>query len=277
MISVARDESVSDFLRHAGELLHRHEATNGLLLGICLSPTARTVAPHLFRILEHGRTVSAAVQTPSMNLVLTSATRPQLQALVDDMSGCELPGVVGPAEESTMFAGMWSAVTGTRAQLAMDQTIYRLTEVTFPAGADGEFRVAIESDLSAVVDWMASFERESLPPSSWKTETVCAAIAAKMIANRDVYLWTVDGAAVSMASVSRRTENGASINAVYTPLASRCRGYASVIVASLSQWVLDSGKKFCVLYADSANATANRIYLKIGFSKIAVSRHFLFL
>ncbi|MNT82395.1 FR47-like protein [compost metagenome] len=97
-----------------------------------------------------------------------------------------------------------------------------------------------------------------------------------MIQKQNVYLWIVDGEIVSMANASRPTENGVSISGVYTPPAKRKIGYASAVVASLSQKMLDSGKKFCVLYTDLANPTSNKIYQEVGYKEVCDSKHFNF-
>ena len=56
----------------------------------------------------------------------------------------------------------------------------------------------------------------------------------------------------------------------------RKRGYASAVVASLSQRVLGDGKDFCTLVTDLANPTSNHIYAEIGYMRIAdvVTLHF---
>ena len=55
------------------------------------------------------------------------------------------------------------------------------------------------------------------------------------------------------------------INFVYTPPEKRGKGYASAVVADLSQQILDSGKEFSALFTNLANPTSNNIYQKIGY------------
>jgi predicted GNAT family acetyltransferase len=45
----------------------------------------------------------------------------------------------------------------------------------------------------------------------------------------------------------------------------RGHGYASALVAALSQAILDSGLQFCTLNTDIANPTSNKIYQAIGY------------
>ena len=56
---------------------------------------------------------------------------------------------------------------------------------------------------------------------------------------------------------------------MYTPPERRRRGYASALVAALSQEQLDAGKEFCFLYTDLANPTSNKIYQDIGYEPVA--------
>ena len=59
-----------------------------------------------------------------------------------------------------------------------------------------------------------------------------------------------------------------SINAVYTPNQLRGKGYASSCVAALCREILSGGKRFCTLFADVENPTANGIYQRLGFEPL---------
>jgi predicted GNAT family acetyltransferase len=86
------------------------------------------------------------------------------------------------------------------------------------------------------------------------------------------YRWEVDGTPVAMAALSRPTPRGITINAVYTPHAHRRHGYASALVAALTDEGLRRGKAFCILYTDLANPTANAIYQAIGYRPVSRSK-----
>ena len=68
-----------------------------------------------------------------------------------------------------------------------------------------------------------------------------------------------------MALSSGTTPNGIRVGYVYTPPAFRSRGYATAIVSSLSQRLLETGHRFCFLYTDLANPVSNKIYEQIGY------------
>ncbi len=71
-----------------------------------------------------------------------------------------------------------------------------------------------------------------------------------------------------MAQHNRRTTTGATISGVYTPPDRRGHGYASAVVAGVSQHLLDSGFAFCTLFTDLANPTSNHIYQALGYQPV---------
>ena len=90
---------------------------------------------------------------------------------------------------------------------------------------------------------------------------------SRMIERQDLRIWQ-DERPASMAVAQGVTPNGCRVGYVYTPTELRGRGYASALVAELSQSMLDSGLNFCVLYTDLANPTSNGIYQRIGYNAI---------
>ena len=53
---------------------------------------------------------------------------------------------------------------------------------------------------------------------------------------------------------------------MYTPPDCRRRGYASSLVAAITQQQLDEGRRFCFLFTDFANPTSNKIYQAVGYA-----------
>ena len=102
-----------------------------------------------------------------------------------------------------------------------------------------------------------------------------ASRVAELVTAGDLVVWELDGEAVSMAAVSRRTPWSSSIGFVYTPPELRGRGFASAVTAALSQRELDAGQRWCSLFTDQANPTSNHIYADIGYEPKAEFRHFI--
>lgn len=280
VFKIIRDESVEVFLEQTKWLLYRNESSNSLMLGLCegmISNTPKS-SPILIRIIENNETIAAAIQTPPMNLIITHADHLVLKALAEYLknSGVDFPGVVGPSGESESFANEWSRLTGKSSQLGMGQKIYKLEKVNFPIGIKGSFCVATMNEFSVVFDWITAFAKESLPASDQRGEAHWRDFAKKAIENQTAHFWTKKDQPVAIAFISRPTKNGISIVGVYTPPEFRKNGYASAVVAHLSQKMLDAGKKFCVLYTDLANPTSNKIYQNIGYQDVSDSKLFLF-
>jgi uncharacterized protein len=56
---------------------------------------------------------------------------------------------------------------------------------------------------------------------------------------------------------------------VYTPPEQRGRAYASALVGSLTQTLLNAGHRFVFLHTDLANPTSNRLYMRLGYRQVA--------
>lgn len=87
------------------------------------------------------------------------------------------------------------------------------------------------------------------------------------LSESSIYIWQ-DNHPVSMAGFSGATPNGIRINLVYTPPEYRRKGYATSCVATLSQNLLNEGRKYCFLFTDLANSTSNHIYRTIGYQPV---------
>jgi predicted GNAT family acetyltransferase len=122
-------------------------------------------------------------------------------------------------------------------------------------------------DIDLVIEMIESFRTEIGETHPESTRQV----ASERIADNALVFWETDGQPVSMAGFKGRTPNGIRIVLVYTPPALRGRGYASSLVAVLSQHLLDTGRKFCFLYTDLANPTSNKIYRDVGYEYVADS------
>ena len=118
--------------------------------------------------------------------------------------------------------------------------------------------------MELATQWTYEFVREALSESDLESAQKSA---LRKIKNEELYLWMVNDP-VSMVARARPTKNMIAVNAVYTPPKYRKRGYASASVAALSQKLLDSGYRSCVLFTDLSNPTSNKIYQNIGYKPV---------
>jgi hypothetical protein len=124
-----------------------------------------------------------------------------------------------------------------------------------------------------MAEWAANFNNEIGEP---QTKQQAAGTVEQLMKDQRLYVWD-DGGVRSVAAVSGPTSHGTRISLVYTPPEFRGKGYASALVAALSQAMLDSGKKFCYLFTDQSNPVSNRIYQRIGYAPVCDFAEYQFL
>jgi predicted GNAT family acetyltransferase len=276
-MDVRRLEDPAAFLEAAAPLLLADEARHNLMLGI-----AGTLRDHPSVYPEYGLwlaedgsdLVGAALRTPPHNLILARPLDDSaLEALADAIDD-ELPGVVAAQPEVETFAAAWTAKTGAMPRTERGQGIFALERVEPVSGVPGRMRDAGADDRPLAVDWWQAFLEEALGESSYR-ESVTHAVDHRLEADdAGVSLWE-DDRTVSLAAFGNPTPNGIRIGPVYTPPELRRRGYASALVAELSDRLLTE-RRFCFLYTDLANPTANKIYEQIGYQRVCEAAEIVF-
>ena len=268
----------NEFATAIGGFLEERETEYGLFLGVLaslkLDPPASK--PFMARVLIEGKTDFAAVYR-ELNVIVSRGSDEAVDAAASRLCALrmDVPGVVGPPREAERFASAWARERGFAPFLAVDQRIYQLTEVRRPATLPGSMRPIMPADLDLVAEWAFGFEMEALPHEAHTREHTRRRIE-KRISKGDLFAWDVGGHLVSMAGLARPTRRTICLNAVYTPPPQRRRGYATALVAALSEEGLKRGKEACVLYTDLGNPTSNSIYMKIGYRPVCDSRNYRF-
>ena len=268
-------QDAESFLARTRAALERQEAANGLMLGLALrlvhTPNAfGSRLPYYATVQSEARLEAAALMTPPYKLQILTEGDPEqagLELLAEALLRGEwpVPGVMARQAAAEAFAGIWHDKTGVSCRMGMRQRIYELRQVVPPDYPPGELRPAEMEDLELAQQWARGFYDDCF--SDGHHERTVAATEDK-IRNRGLFFW-VDGVPRSMAGRSRPTPHGEAIGFVYTPPSERRKGYASAVVARLSQRILDDGRQFCTLYTDLSNPTSNSIYQKIGYRPVA--------
>ncbi len=246
------------------------EAEHNLILGIAEGLRRRGSpegeARPFFAVVEaDARVVGCAFRTPPHKLGVTRMPEAAALRLVETIAARfdALPAVFGPKHVAEAFARAWSERTGAGWALGMDQRIYRLDQALPPEGVPGRMRAATRKDLRTVADLANGFAADTgLEFETSEKER------AGWVKEGCVFLWE-DGEPVSMAVAKGATRHGIRVGYVYTPPERRGRGYASALVARLSQRMLNEGFRFCVLYTDLSNPTSNAIYARVGYRPIS--------
>lgn len=269
------------FAERAEPYLLAREAEHCLQLGLCsilVQTPAEHPDPYLALVTEGERVLAVALRTPPFNLTLSHISDtnrlPEIVAVIaadaHTLYGDRLSGATGPIEVCRAFVAEWQRLTGGGSRIVLRERIYQLDAVLPPVGVPGSMRRASEVDRALLEAWLDAFMAEALPDSVHEDNG--ASWVARLFASpqRAAYLWEdPTGTPVSLAAYGSPTRNGIRIGPVYTPPEYRQRGYASALVASLSQLLLDSGRRFCFLFTNLANPTANAIYQAIGYRPVS--------
>ncbi len=182
----------------------------------------------------------------------------------------ELDEVLGPRPEVDAFAAAWSSLTGRAARSGRLERIYRLDEVEPVHGVSGIMRPIREGDRAIVVPWIEAMNAEL---GDYIDLPTAKAVFERHLVSHTAFLWDHNGPA-SMAAARASSPNTCRISLVYTPPECRRRGYAAALVAAVSQHVLNSGTRWCVLYTDLTNPTSNHIYQQIGYQPICDAQEY---
>jgi len=270
---IVRHQAPADFAARATDWLVRREAENNLLLGLLPSlisgqhPFEDTL--YLATVECDDDIVGCAFRTPPFHLGVTRMPAAAYAALVTDVAAVfpRLPGVIGPPATAQAVAETWIALHGGQTRLAMEQGIYELTNVTFPTNMPaGATRIADPADAPLLYAWAQAFVEDTGIPAH-----DVRGLADRLVAERGMVLWEVDGEPCCMTGVNGPTPEGIRVSYVYTPPDKRGHGYASALVAHVRQAQREAGKRLCFLYTDLTNPTSNRIYQKLGYRQVAES------
>ena len=270
-----KHNEINNFLEETLEYLQQNEALNNLMLGICntiKNTSEYDKEVYMATVKQNDKLVLAALMTLPQKLVVYSSMEEcdeAIELLVKDLNerNISIPGVIGPKELSKRTCDIWRKYNECDIKLEMNMRVYELREVNKDVIEEGILRLATNEDLEFVAQGMYEFQIDTgldIKPDKEK----CYSDVRDRIPKNSIFLWEVEGQVVSMAAKARPTQNGATVNFVYTPKELRGKGYATSCVASLSQHLLDSDYKFCSLFTDLANPTSNSIYMKIGYKSV---------
>jgi predicted GNAT family acetyltransferase len=268
-MNVERLAAAEDFLARTAGLRAAEPVLTNVLGSIATGVAAGRTYEQVFLWVvtgDAGDVVGAALRTSPYRLIVSPMPAEAAAALgrAVALADPEVPGCTGPREvvEATL-----AAYDGQRERrVTMTDVVYVLTDYLPPRGVAGAARQATEADLELLFAWYHQFGIDAgLPMHDIPTSV------ADRVANGALYLWEVDGAAVSMAGHANLVSTPAGavgrVGPVYTPADQRGHGYGSAVTAA----VVDQLLPVCstvMLFADAENATSNGIYFALGFRSV---------
>jgi hypothetical protein len=276
-MEVRRLDDPVAFLDAASPLLLEDEARHNLILGIAgtLRDHPDFYPEHFLWLAEEDGVQGAAVRTPPYNLVLARPrTGEALEALVAGIDD-DLPGVVGAQPEVEGFAQAWAARTGATPRVARGQGVFRLDRVEPVSHVPGRMRDATAEDRTQLVAWWDAFTEEAIGEDAVGFGSETAVDHRLQAESAGIVLWNDGEEPVSLAAYGNPTPHGVRIGPVYTPPDRRRKSYASALTAALSERLLGA-YRFCFLFTDLANPTANRIYERIGYRRVCEAAEIAF-
>jgi predicted GNAT family acetyltransferase len=265
--------SLDDYVATAGDFLRSRPVHNTIQLTALESLRARgalmfgDVAPLFGWWRSAAAEVTAALlHTPPYPVLLTGLPEHSAEALAEALAARsrQLPGVNAQPGDAAAFAAAWSRLTGAGSEVFRRSRLFRLEQLRAPAPAPlGAARVAAAADRGLLESWFDAFTKELADLGGPGRGAV-----DDRLSYGGLTLWEANGAAVSLAGVSRPTAGVVRVAPVYTPPDHRGHGYAGAVTAAVSQAALDAGASHVVLFTDLANPTSNALYRRLGYRPV---------
>jgi predicted GNAT family acetyltransferase len=271
-IEIQEYPTATAMLANWAEWLEQNAANNNLLLGFLYRLGNREAAGGKVEALmvgvrEAGQPRLAILRTPPREMILVSAAsgwENPVSAFAEWMRlhHPNLPGIVGPEPQVSAFANSYFPAW----KRVFRQKTMQLDQLSLPRPCSGTMRLAEPRDADLIRDWLVDFFLDSLR-QTLKVEEATQLARAKIL-EKQFWVWEVEGEVVSMAGVERPTRQGITVVLVYTPPQARGKGFASNLVAQITQLQLQNGKRFCCLHTDADNPTSNKIYKDLGYYEV---------
>lgn len=136
----------------------------------------------------------------------------------------------------------------------------------------GRFRKAELSELEQLTKWHQDFRVDCGLTDRLVSYEEERKNVMENIINGTCYVYeNMHGELVSMASISRKLNQGVCVSGVYTPPSQRGHGYCTALMHHLAKAMLDSGYKYLGLFVDKENPISNHTYEKVGYRIIVDS------
>jgi GNAT superfamily N-acetyltransferase len=258
-------EDAKAALDAVGEFLRSDPAQHNLVLTLLEARVAHPEPGRYAWVLEGDAIVGVAFQSPlNFQAVVTAMPATTIEMLVDRLAvgWADIPGVVGPADSASRFAGRWAEVMNVPARPVEGQRLYELGSLHSATGVPGRARAADNDDYDLILSWVHGFEEDT-----GVTVATAEAIGRRVDAGL-IWIWERDQP-VAMATYTPAVAGVSRVGLVYTAPGHRRRGYGAACTAAVTRTALEAGARRCVLYTQLHNPQSNAIYRRLGYQPIS--------
>lgn len=283
MTKVVRYGDAASFLQAADLVLTQDPVSTNVIGSVAAAVRdGRRYDSELWVVLHDGSgtPVGLAMRTAPHYLVVSQMSGGAAKVLGEYVAGSQpdLPGISGPTEVVAEVSGVVLAGRpGYEAVEQVRESVMVLSDLRAPTRpASGHARPISEADTETVVEWLIAFAAEAGLPTAASADTVRDEVKR---GRRRLRLWTDPGpqhpsdgsTGLALAGhapiVVTPAGDIARIGPVYTPPAHRGRGYATALTHAVAADLVASGATV-MLYVDTANPQAGRIYTGLGFQRV---------
>ncbi len=203
-------------------------------------------------------------------MFVTRMNQAAIEALANELRAAswEGNGFIAPVEVADALSQTWCGLSGDLRRLLRELRVFLLSSVVPPRFISGAMLQASSEQIDLLTHWVDAFYREINEPHPHSRRAI------ELINEKQLFVWR-DTEIRAMTAVAGPTPHGIRINHVFTPRPWRGRGYASNLVAAVSQRMLDGGRRHCFLNTDLSNPTSNKIYQEIGYRPVCDFRHWM--
>jgi RimJ/RimL family protein N-acetyltransferase len=181
-------------------------------------------------------------------------------------------GVIGPWDQAVAAVDELRLRERARALQPEDLFEIDLARIKAPdalaIGAVTTRRVRAE-DLPILISWRIEYEIETLGASPGPdTEARAKADMEAAVARGTYWVAIADGALMACSGFNARLPDIVQIGGVFTPKTLRGEGFARAAVAGSLFDARDEGVKRAILFTETRNAPAQRVYRALGFERV---------
>ncbi|MDQ3022279.1 MAG: GNAT family N-acetyltransferase [Bacteroidota bacterium] len=258
-----------EFLDVNSNYLEENEVQNNLILGICLGikdQSNKHIVSNFLSVINNNIVEAVSMKTTPRAVISGDFKNDDAIKMITEFytnNNIKLSNVIGEKRISEKFAELINLRQLDKRELLLHQ----LEKTNNISISKGKFEKTSIENIDLLEEYRAAFEIETFRKSRYKSGELKKDTLDKI--KREVfYCWTDNKNIVSIAAIMRTTKNTGVIGLVFTPKLYRGNGYATSLVLTLSNEILNKGFSKCVLYTDKSNLTSNSIYKKIGYEPV---------